>query len=173
MRCWAWALVQFAEVGYWFVVEKDGGRAAGLEPCRRFRGEGDGSGASGGAEEREEGFDGSLELEERGVLGDVEGRGRLRRCGGEAEGEGRSLVDVGDVGGVGWDGAGEGLALLEEADFFYVAVEIVAEHVEHAGDQGWAQEGGFLGEGVLHGDWGALRGVGRRRIAVAIAHTWR
>ncbi len=62
------------------------------------------------------------------------------------------FVDVGDVGGVGGDGAGEDLALLEEADFFYVAVEVVGEHGDHAGDQGWAEEGGFFGEGVLHGD---------------------
>ncbi len=49
-------------------------------------------------------------------------------------------MDVGDEGGVGGDGAGEDLALLEEADFFYVAVEVVREHGDHAGDEGWAEE---------------------------------
>ena len=109
-------LVQLAEVGYGLVVEKDCGRAAGLEPCGGLRGEGDGGGASGWAEEGEQGLDGSLELEEWGVLGDVEGRGRLWGRGGQADGKGWGLVDLGDVGGVGGRGAGEGLALLEVAD---------------------------------------------------------
>ena len=78
--------------------------------------------------------------------------GVLRDGAGEAEGELGGFVDVGDVGAVGGDGAGEDLALLEEADFFYVAVEVVGEHGDHAGDEGWAEEGGFFGERVFHGD---------------------
>jgi len=65
-------------------------------------------------------------------------------------------VDVGDEGAVGGDCAGEDLALFEEADFADVAVEIVREHGDHAGDEGWAQERGLFGERVLHGD-GCLR----------------
>ena len=57
---------------------------------------------------------------------------------------------------VGGDGAGEDLALLEEADVFYVAVEVVGEHGDHAGDERGAQERGLFGEGVFHGD-SALR----------------
>ena len=74
---------------------------------------------------------------------------------GEAEGELRGFVDVGDEGAVGGDGGGEDVALLEEADVFYVAVEVVREHGDHAGDERGAEEGGFFGEGVFHGD-GAL-----------------
>ena len=67
--------------------------------------------------------------------------------------------------------AGEDLALLEEADVFYVAVEVVGEHGDHAGDERWAEEGGFFGEGVFHGDGaGYVFGVRRKRFAFAIAH---
>lgn len=55
--------------------------------------------------------------------------------GGEAEGELWRLVDVADVVAVGWRVAGEGLALLEEAGFFDVAVQVVREHGSHAGDE--------------------------------------
>ena len=80
-------------------------------------------------------------------------------CGGvagEAEGELGGFVDGVDDGAVGGDGAGEDLALLEEADVFYVAVEVVGEHVQHAGDEGGAEKAGLFGEGVFHGDglWG-------------------
>ena len=71
---------------------------------------------------------------------------------GEAEGELGGFVDGGDDSAVGEDGAGEDLALLEEADVFYVAVEVVGEHGDHAGDEGWAEERGLFGEGVFHGD---------------------
>ncbi len=81
-------------------------------------------------------------------------------------------MDVGDEGAIGGDGAGEDLALFEEADLFYVAVEVVAEHIEHAGDEGGAEEGGFIGERVFQGDGGGETRcrIGGKRIAVAIAH---
>ena len=68
-------------------------------------------------------------------------------------------------------GAGEDLALLEEADLFDVAVEVVAEHRHHAGDEGGAEETGFFGERVFQGMVPGLRcRGGGERFAVANAH---
>ncbi len=114
-------------------------------------------GSSGRGEARDERFDDALELEDGSVGCGIEaalgGRGR-----GDAEGELRGLVDLGDVGGVGCGGAGEDLSLLEEANLADVAVEVVREHGEHAGHERGAEEGGLFGEGVLHGNGSILCG---------------
>ena len=142
-------LGKFAEVGDGGVVEQGGGGASGLEPGWGFGGEGEGRGAAGEGEEGEQGFDGAFELEDGGVLRGVAG---LRGCAGEAEGELGGFDDVVDE-GLSADGAGEDLALLEEADVFYVAVEVVGEHGEHAGNERGTEKRGLFGEGVFHGDW--------------------
>jgi len=125
---------EFAKVGEGVIVQEGGGGAAGLKPSGGVGDEGEGRGAAGQGEEGDDGLDGSLELEEGGVGGGVEARG-LGLSGGEAEGELGGLVDVGDEGAVGRDGAGEDVSLLEEANVFDVAIEVVGEHGEHAGDE--------------------------------------
>ena len=145
---------EFAEVGDGLVVQERGGRAAGLEPGGGFGGECEGGGAAGWGEEGDQGFDGALELEEGWRLCGVSVG--CDEVAGEAEGELGGFLDVSDERAIGGDNAGEDLALLEEADVFYVAVEVVGEHVQHAGDERGAEEGGFFGERVLHGDGSVL-----------------
>ena len=114
-----------------------------------FGGEGEGGWASGEGEEGDHGFDCAFELEDGGVLW----RCGAAWCGGavgEAEGElGDSWTSAMKLPSA--DGAGEDVALLEEADVFDVAVEVVGEHGDHAGDERRAEERGFFGERVFHG----------------------
>jgi hypothetical protein len=146
-------------MGDGLVVYECRGRAAGLEPGGGFRGERHSRWAAGRGEEGEEGLDGSLELEEERGLGSVSvGCGGVA---GQADGELGGFVDGSDDGAVGEDGGGEDLTLFEEAHVFYVSVEVVGKHVQHAGDERGAEEAGFFGEGVFHGD-GSCRVGGRQ-----------
>jgi hypothetical protein len=62
-------------------------------------------------------------------------RSGVRLDGSETEGEFGGLVDFVDVGSVGSRGTREDVALFEEANLFYVAIEIVGEHGGHARDE--------------------------------------
>ncbi len=57
------------------------------------------------------------------------------------------LVDLRDKACVGCGGSGEDLPLLKEACLADVAIEVMRQHIDHAGQEGGTQKRSLFGEG--------------------------